>query len=149
MFHETAKFWSCCPQKKAYDWDDFQNIPGCCTGVCSEVKDDDGQKMFLGGTDLREQAGEQVKLKSIDDFNRAQAAGGADAAPVLDRLQNVLVELGVEKELYEQVVDAFTKELKTQTSSDVELLEAVKSEFSAKLKDALKTIAAEQLRIKN
>jgi hypothetical protein len=29
VFHETAKWWSCCPQKKAYDWETFQDIPGC------------------------------------------------------------------------------------------------------------------------
>jgi hypothetical protein len=110
VFHETAKFWSCCPHKKAYDWNDFEHIPGCQRGVCSEVKEE--QKQFLGGTDLREQAGEgETKLKSIDDFNKAQAAGGADAAPVLERLKGVLIELGVEQELYDQIVDGMKKEL--------------------------------------
>eukprot|EP00586_Coscinodiscus_wailesii_P009725 CAMPEP_0172508710 /NCGR_PEP_ID=MMETSP1066-20121228/214195_1 /TAXON_ID=671091 /ORGANISM="Coscinodiscus wailesii, Strain CCMP2513" /LENGTH=188 /DNA_ID=CAMNT_0013286829 /DNA_START=174 /DNA_END=736 /DNA_ORIENTATION=+ len=42
VFHETAKFWSCCPNKKAYDWDDFQAIEGCRMGNCSEVKEDMG-----------------------------------------------------------------------------------------------------------
>lgn len=112
------------------------------------MKEDEDQKMFLGGTDLREQAGETVKLKSIDDFNRAQAAGGADAAPVLDRLQSVLEELGVEKELYTQVVEGFTKDLKGTVANDADLLEAIKAELGAKLKDAMKSIAAEQLRLK-
>lgn len=26
IFHETAKWWSCCPNHKAYDWDEFQNV---------------------------------------------------------------------------------------------------------------------------
>jgi hypothetical protein len=26
VFHETAKFWSCCPNKKAYDWEQFQAV---------------------------------------------------------------------------------------------------------------------------
>lgn len=148
VFHETAKFWSCCPQKKAYDWDDFQNIPGCQTGTCTPVKEADGGKQFLGGTDLREQAGEGAALKSIDDFNKAQAAGGADAAPVLERLCRVLEELGVEKELYEQVTEGIKKELANSFSSEAELLEATKAELGAKLKSALKAIAADQLRIK-
>jgi len=147
VFHETAKFWSCCPHKKAYDWDDFQNIPGCQKGTCSEVKEEE-QKQFLGGTDLREQVGESVKLKSIDDFNKAQAAGGSDAAPVLERLQIVLEELGVEKELYNQVIDGYKNNLESQASSEAELLELVKEELGGKLKVALKSIAAEQLRIK-
>ena len=147
VFHETAKFWSCCPNKKAYDWEDFQNIPGCQTGKCTEVKESEG-KQFLGGTDLREQAGEAVKLKSIDDFNKAQAAGGADAAPVLGRLGKALEEIGVEKDLFEQITEGIKNDLSSRHSSDAELLEAVKTELGSKLKAAMKSIAAEQLRIK-
>lgn len=147
VFHETAKFWSCCPHKKAYDWESFQEIPGCETGICSEVKDDN-QKLFLGGTDLREQAGETVKLKSIDDFNKAQAAGGADAAPVLERLQMVLGELGVEKELFNQVIDGIRKEAADEVGgNEALLLEEVKNQLGGKLKQAMKSIAAEQLRL--
>jgi len=149
VFHETAKFWSCCPNKKAYDWDDFQNIPGCQTAqACTEVKDEGG-KLFLGGTDLREQAADSVKLKSIDDFNKAQAAGGTDAAPVLDRLRGVMDELGVEKELFDQVVEGLRRELQSQGPlNDAELLDLVKAELGEKLKASMKAIAAEQLRIK-
>ncbi|CAB9516810.1 and histidine-rich domain-containing protein [Seminavis robusta] len=147
VFHETAKFWSCCPNKKAYDWDDFQNIPGCQTGVCTDIKEDTEQKQFLGGTDLRQAAGEAIKLKSIDDFNKAQAAGGADAAPVLDRLNAVLVELGIEQELYQQVVDGMRKKAAATADTEADVLEAVKKEMGSKFKDALKTVAAEQLRI--
>ena len=150
VFHETAKFWSCCPHKKAYDWETFQEIPGCETGVCSEIKDDN-QKLFLGGTDLREQAGEKVKLKSIDDFNKAQAAGGSDAAPVLERLQGVMGELGIEKELFEQIVEGIRKDVVEKVGSglsEAQLLEQVKSELGDKLKHSMKSIAAEQLRLK-
>lgn len=152
VFHETAKFWSCCPNKKAYDWDDFQNIPGCQTGTCTHIKEESAveQKQFLGGTDLREQlAGDGPKLKSIDDFNRAQAAGGSEAAPVLDRLQKVLLELGMENELYQQVLDGMKSKVDTGTLNDeAELLEAIKVEMGEKLITAFKSIAAEQLRIK-
>jgi CHORD len=147
VFHETAKFWSCCANKKAYDWDDFQNIPGCQTGICTEIKEENS-KQFLGGTDLREKAGEAVKLKSIDDFNKAQAAGGSAAAPVLERLQLVLEEVGVEKELFHQVIDGIKLELGSATSSEAELFEAVKEEIGKKIKSTLKAVAAEQLRIK-
>ena len=148
VFHETAKFWSCCPNTKAYDWEDFQNIPGCCEdAACTDVKDNEGQKLFLGGSDLREKAGEAVKLKSIDDFNKAQAAGGSDAAPTLERLQLVLEELGIEKELFQQVVEGLRNEFAPQVASEVELLECVKKALGGKLKANLKTIAVEQLRI--
>ena len=26
VFHETAKFWACCPDKKCYDWDSFMGV---------------------------------------------------------------------------------------------------------------------------
>lgn len=27
-----AKYWSCCPGKKCYDWDDFLKVPPCAVG---------------------------------------------------------------------------------------------------------------------
>lgn len=147
VFHETAKYWACCPTKKAYDWDDFQSIPGCEIGRCTEVKDQ-GQKLFLGGTDLREQAAEASKLKSIDDFNKAQSAGGAEAAPVLERLQSVFQEMGIERELFDQVVNGLKEEHSKTCASDAELLQSVLTDLSSKLKVSMKSIAAEQLRIK-
>lgn len=32
VFHETAKWWSCCPGKKAYDWEGFQVRMYSCYG---------------------------------------------------------------------------------------------------------------------
>mmetsp|Transcript_17062 Transcript_17062/g.25831 ORF Transcript_17062/g.25831 Transcript_17062/m.25831 type:complete len:298 (+) Transcript_17062:78-971(+) len=147
VFHETAKFWSCCPQKKAYDWNDFENIPGCQTGKCSDVKEKD-QKQFLGGTDLRAKANGDAELKSIDDFNKAQLEG--EAAPTLDRLEKVMIDLGIEKELYDQVVQGIRKEVldEDSTRNEAEALVEIKESLGAKLKSAMKSIAAEQLRIK-
>mmetsp|Transcript_21762 Transcript_21762/g.45928 ORF Transcript_21762/g.45928 Transcript_21762/m.45928 type:complete len:304 (+) Transcript_21762:60-971(+) len=145
VFHETAKYWACCPNKKAYDWDDFQKIPGCMTGRCSEVKDDG--KLFLGGSDLREQA-KVEKLKSIDDFNKAQSAGGAEAAPVLERLRNVMFEMGIDKELFDQVVDGMKKDCSGLASNESELLSMVSEELGSKLKASMKAIAVDRLRIK-
>lgn len=149
VFHETAKYWACCPNKRAYDWEDFQGIPGCCTGICSDVKDkDDHAKQFLGGTDLREQLGTagDAPLKSIEDFNQAQSAGGATAAPILQRLQGVLQELGVEQELYQQVVDGIRHE--QHAMDEPQILNHIAQELGLQFKKLLKSIAAEQLRIK-
>ena len=103
--------------------------------------------MFLGGTDLREQASEGAKLKSIDDFNKAQAQG-SEAAPVLDRLKKVMQELDVEAELFDQVVNGIKNELEPQGLSDADVLKAVADEMGSNLKKMMKAIAAEQLRIK-
>ncbi len=150
VFHETAKFWSCCPQKKAYDWEDFQNIKGCQTGTCTEVKDErsNGSKQFLGGCDLREAAGESQKLKTIDDFNAAQASG-SDSGPVLERLRSVFAEIGIEHELFDQVVDGIKKNLGGSGEEKSEdILAAATEDLGKELKKAMKTIAAQQLRIK-
>lgn len=156
VFHETAKFWSCCPNKKAYDWDDFQSIPGCQTGTCTDIRPDAKKnKHFLGGMDLREIAAEKAgtKLKSIDDFNQSQMAGGSDKAPVLVRLKNVLGELGIEEELFDQVVDGIKARTPNQHPSSVtgegneDVWSAVAEELGGKLKGAFKKIVVDQLRI--
>lgn len=33
VFHDAAKYWSCCPDKKCYDFDDFLAVPGCAIGI--------------------------------------------------------------------------------------------------------------------
>ncbi len=150
VFHETAKFWSCCPNKKAYDWDGFQTLPTCQTGKCTDVKDEDNnQKQFLGGCDLREEMN-GPKLKSIDDFNAAAAAGGSEGAPVLERLRSVLEELGVENELFDQVLDGVKKEEMTKNGlqeDDAKVVDEATKNLGLKLKRAMKAIAVEQLRI--
>jgi len=146
VFHETAKFWSCCSEKKAYDWDDFQAIKGCQTGTCTHIEDENAQpKKAWGGCELREAAGEGAnKLKSIDDFNSSEAAGGSDAAPVLNRLRQVLEEVGVECEIFDQVVEGIRKEV----GDEGDELNAVAKDLGKKLKVAMKAIVVEQLRIK-
>ncbi|CAJ1378482.1 unnamed protein product [Effrenium voratum] len=83
VFHETAKYWACCPDKKAYDWDEFMKIPGCQTGHCTDVTKD---KKFLGGADLRaENAPKRLddevpvdprkKLDRFDRFERFEHVG--------------------------------------------------------------------------
>lgn len=32
VFHDVAKYWSCCPDKKCFDFDDFMAVPGCSIG---------------------------------------------------------------------------------------------------------------------
>lgn len=90
---------------------------------------------------------EGAKLKSIDDFNKAQTDGG-EAAPVLDRLQKVMQELGIERELFDQVVNGMKAEYQSQDMEESDVLTAVSADFGSKMKSMMKSIAAEQLRIK-
>lgn len=32
VFHDAIKYWSCCDEKKCYDFDEFLAVPGCATG---------------------------------------------------------------------------------------------------------------------
>jgi len=152
VFHETAKFWSCCPNKKAYDWEEFQRLPTCQKGRCTDVKDEEGgsQKQFLGGCDLRDKMNGPT-LKSIDDFNKSAAAGGSEGAPVLERLRNVLGELGVENELFDQVLGGIKKDVMEDSGSaeeDAGVVDEAMTILGGKLKQSMKAIAVEQLRIK-
>lgn len=36
MFHDTKKGWTCC-DKVVYDWDEFEKIEPCSSGVHSEL----------------------------------------------------------------------------------------------------------------
>lgn len=140
VFHETAKFWSCCPNKKAYDWDDFQNIPGCKMGACSEKKAEE-QKKVLGGCDLREK-NEGPSLKSIDDFNNneEQATSSTANSPVLSRLRDIAKEIGVENELFDQAVEGMRM-------PSMETDDLIALEMGKKIKDLFKGIVVEQLKI--
>ena len=151
LTHYILSAMTSCPNKKAYDWDGFQTLPTCQTADrCTEVRDEDSnQKEFLGGCDLREQMS-GPKLKSIDDFNATRAAGGSEGAPVLERLRGVFEELGVENELFDQVLDGIKGGVATKIGCDVAnpavIDESVKV-LGGKLKGAMKAIAVEQLRI--
>merc|ERR1712157_260009 len=143
VFHETAKFWSCCPNKKAYDWEEFQSIPGCKMGLCCEKREDDQQKDFLGGCDLREK-NNGPKLKSIDDFNNQESNDGANA-PLLTRLRNIAKEIGIENELFDQVVEGMKKKSMETDNENIDNLMAM--EIGSKMKDMFKGIVVEQLKI--
>ena len=150
VFHETVKFWSCCPTTKAYDWDDFQAIPGCCTGICTDVKEDENKKLFLGGCDLRDAAVEASQLKSIDDFNKGQEEEETPRPPLLGRLKGIMAELDIENELFDQVVHGIKTDVQTSSGSiqdTADLETAATIEIGKKLKKAMKAIAVEQLRI--
>jgi hypothetical protein len=71
VFHETAKYWSCCPQKKAYDFESFLEIVGCAKGPCSQVNT--GAQISASpnavSTDGAPAIPPAAPLKSISDYN--------------------------------------------------------------------------------
>ena len=105
-----------------------------------------GQKKFLVGCDVR-----GPKLQSIDDFNGSAAAGGSVGAPALERYRDALCEMGIENELYDQVLDGIKKDVVEKKKLDIDdgrVLDESVIILGSKMKSALKAIAVEQLRIK-
>eukprot|EP00931_Biecheleriopsis_adriatica_P064417 TRINITY_DN39202_c0_g1_i1.p1 TRINITY_DN39202_c0_g1~~TRINITY_DN39202_c0_g1_i1.p1 ORF type:complete len:274 (-),score=67.26 TRINITY_DN39202_c0_g1_i1:50-871(-) len=116
IFHETAKWWSCCPDSKAYDFDEFMKIPGCTKGFCTN--ETQTKKRFLGGCDLRADSA-PVRLD-------------ADAAPdprkKIDDMRKGLVAVGVDGELFGKVAG------KLAECGDLEkVCDILKTRFSAAL----------------
>jgi len=69
VFHETNKWWSCCPHIKGYDWESFQAIKGCKVGRHSSEKQ---VKKFLGGSDMRAES---------NDYAPQRIDGGGNSNP--------------------------------------------------------------------
>lgn len=145
--------------------DDFENIPGCVVDEagCTEVPKTNTRN-FLGGCDLRADMGDKNnKLKSIEEFNqslRAAAQGGSKdihsvntESSLISQLKDILIQMGLEVELYDQVVDGIRKQLMT-TEPFTETIEAavvdkaIIQEMGIKLKKAFQAMAVNQLRIK-
>ncbi|CAJ1403254.1 unnamed protein product [Effrenium voratum] len=117
IFHETAKWWSCCPDNKAYDFDEFMKIPGCNQGFCTN--ESQAKKRFLGGTDLRADSA-PVRL---------DANAPPDPREKLAAMRKGLVAVGVDGALFEQAA------MKIATGSDLEkVCDVLKGRFSAALK---------------
>lgn len=93
IFHETAKWWSCCPDRKAYDWEEFLTIPGCTKGFCTNTPEGQDGKRFLGGSDLR---GDNAPV-------RLDADAPADPRRRMDELRKGMIAIGVDGELFEKV----------------------------------------------
>ena len=77
IFHDRIKGWQCCKDKKAYDWEEFQGIPGCTIGKHSII---DPKTVFatsptVAAANAANSNSNNVpppppKLKSINEFNK-------------------------------------------------------------------------------
>jgi len=101
IFHETAKWWSCCQDTKAYEWDDFMKIPGCQQGFCSTDPEGQGQKRFLGGCDLR---GDSAPI-------RLDANAAPDPRVRLASLRKGFVAIGLDANLFDTVCNSLNEKL--------------------------------------
>ena len=97
FFHDLKKGWSCCPGKVAYDWEEFQAIPGCVRSrhstetpgaALGQSAEQEAKASFGGGggDDVCPPvpAEPQPVLKKISDYNDANP-DAASAAKVRER----------------------------------------------------------------
>lgn len=97
-FREAKKFWSCCPDKLGWDWDEFMAIPGCAVGKHAATPPAGASSSTFapsptvaaaaasGGasTAAASPAAPAVVIKSIDDYNAANV-GAPTAVTSLQR----------------------------------------------------------------
>eukprot|EP00811_Abedinium_folium_P002798 NODE_12572_length_1216_cov_5.071625.p1 GENE.NODE_12572_length_1216_cov_5.071625~~NODE_12572_length_1216_cov_5.071625.p1 ORF type:complete len:304 (+),score=96.85 NODE_12572_length_1216_cov_5.071625:64-912(+) len=117
IFHETAKWWSCCPDRKAYDWDAFMRIAGCQNNTCSaDPPEQQDQKRHLGGCDVRDSHAPMRIDKdappdphvSLEKLRRGLVAVGADAK-LFDKLASqLLLETGSPQAVCDDLRRRFT-----------------------------------------
>jgi len=111
IFHETAKWWSCCNDKKAYDWDSFMRIPGCEEGFCSvDPPEQKGKKTVLGGCDLRG----QIVPERIDGPPPPQKA--------FNQMARGLKAMGVEVDLLDRALGTLAASHSTRGEPDLEVV---------------------------
>lgn len=82
VFHDTRKWWGCCPDKRAYDWDEFVQIPGCQVGQHSTAPRSvefaksptvAAAEAAAAAAAASAAAAPAVQIKSIDSYNAANA----------------------------------------------------------------------------
>lgn len=126
VFHETRKYWACCPDKVAWDWESFQAIVGCESQPEHSNETDAATKRVMGGTELRaEIQGPQQILseKKITGLDRLQS------------LRTSLVQVGVRGEAFDQARDAIKRVHEDAEGKNV--WDKVCSEMSAIFEEAL------------
>ena len=105
IFHETRKWWACCPKKIAWDWETFTAIPGCCVGEHSNVAQG---KKFLGGVDVRAEKAQEYEYapKPIGSSKAANAKKEKSGLEKLLDLRKALVAVGVDAAIFDRARDA-------------------------------------------
>ena len=92
IFHDRIKGWTCCKEKKAYDWEEFQAIEGCTVGRHSTEAT--GQKIFADSPTItacneaesRNPSG--PVLKSISDYNKQNPEATTAASSAVKTMAN-------------------------------------------------------------
>ena len=117
VFHETVKFWACCPEKKCYSWDAFMGVKGCELGEHTNAKPD--QPSVLGGVDVRSgndgsDAASAERLKTIEEYNAERKQPGGDAGSAIAKmyaLRQAMDKAGIPGPLFDAAKDRASERL--------------------------------------
>jgi hypothetical protein len=134
VFHETRKYWACCPDKVAWDWESFQAIPGCETLETHSNETDAAAKKVMGGTELR------AEIQGPQQLN----ATAEKKLTGLDKLMQVrasLVQLGVSGDAFDGARDSIKRLHEDAEGKNV--WDKVCSEMSSLLELALSRAGSE------
>ena len=78
VFHDTYKYWSCCPNKKALDWEEFEAIPKCKAGCHSTAN----PQISFQSEPISHQPLTQEQVKTTMSSNPAAVvSGGVHSGP--------------------------------------------------------------------
>jgi hypothetical protein len=99
VFHETRKYWACCPDKVAWDWDSFQAIQGC-EELPEHSNVSDTTKKVMGGTELR------AEINGPREIATEKKLTGLDK---LMGLRQSLVNIGVSGDLFDAARDSIKR----------------------------------------
>jgi CHORD len=88
IFHDTMKCWSCCRDRKAYDFEAFQQIQGCSIGRHSDIAPGVNIANSPSATSSAEKVVTPVapQLKSIAAYNAANPEAASAAASAVKTL---------------------------------------------------------------
>eukprot|EP00948_MAST-09A_sp_MAST-9A-sp1_P002744 g2744.t1 len=110
VFHETHKWFACCPHKKGYDWDSFMAIQGCVVGPHSSKK---VKKNVLGGRDLMSDEDYEYMPKMMQSGSKdakKQSKKKKSAYDDFGEFKKMLVKYGVDGKIFEDAKVKFQKE---------------------------------------
>ncbi len=88
VFHDTYKYWSCCPTQKSMEFADFEKVPGCARGVHKHdpvwsavaVAGSGGGSNVLDRKPLTDEELQALESKKRPSANAAAAAAASAAA---------------------------------------------------------------------
>jgi hypothetical protein len=101
VFHETRKYWACCPDKVAWDWESFQAIEGCEVLPEHTNVSENSSKKVMGGTELRAELNGGPK-----EIVAERKVTGLDK---LMNLRQALVTVGVDGAVFDGARDSIKR----------------------------------------